>query len=121
MSPGETSMDGTLKRYRVMAIISGVMSLLLWFVDLPIKFFSHDDHLHSLVAWIPMVHGYLYPLYVLAAIQFSIKARVALPKMVGYILAGTLPVASLWAERHVVAQYGGHNHNGHKGETATKK
>ena len=106
MSGENTALDGVLKRYRIMAVISGVMSLLLWFVDLPIKLLTHNDHLHSLVAWIPMVHGYLYPLYVLAAIQFSLKARIALPKMVGYILAGTLPVASLWAERHVVAMYG---------------
>jgi hypothetical protein len=30
-----------------MAIISGVMSLLLWFVYVPIKAFSHDPNLHS--------------------------------------------------------------------------
>lgn len=34
--------DGTVQRYRIMAIISGVMSLLLWFVYVPIKAFGHD-------------------------------------------------------------------------------
>lgn len=97
--------DGTVQRYRVMAIISGVMSLLLWFVYVPIKAFSHDPNLHSKLVWIPIAHGYLYPIYVLTAIQLSIKAKWALPKMLGFILAGTLPVASLIAERRVVAMF----------------
>lgn len=97
--------DGTVQRFRVMAIVSGVMSLLLWFVYVPIKAFSHNPDLHSKLVWIPMVHGYLYPIYVITAIQLSIKAKWALPKMLGFILAGTLPVASLVAERRVVAQF----------------
>lgn len=98
-------MAGTVTRYRVMALVSGVMSLLLWFVYVPIKAFSSNPDLHSQLVWIPMVHGYLYPIYVLTAIQFSIKARWSLPKMLGLILAGTLPVASLVAERRVVRRY----------------
>jgi integral membrane protein len=98
-------MAGTVMRYRIMALVSGVMSLLLWFVYVPIKAFASNPDLHSNLVWIPMVHGYLYPIYVLAAIQFSIKARWSLPKMVGLILAGTLPVASLITERRVVRQY----------------
>jgi len=100
-----STMAGTVMRYRIMALISGVMSLLLWFVYVPIKAFAHNPDLHSKLVWIPMVHGYLYPIYVLAAIQFSIKARWSLPKMVGLILAGTLPVASLITERRVVHRY----------------
>lgn len=97
--------DGTVQRYRVMAIISGVMSLLLWFVYVPIKALSHDPSLHSALVWIPIVHGYSYPIYVLTAIQLSIKAKWPLPKMLGFILAGTLPVASLIAERRVVKMF----------------
>lgn len=98
-------MGGTVKRFRIMAIIAGVMSLLLWFVYVPLKAFNHNPEVHSSLVWIPMVHGYLYPIYVLTAIQLSIKARWALPKMLGFILAGTLPVASLVAERRVVAMF----------------
>jgi len=97
--------DGTVQRYRVMAIISGVMSLLLWFVYVPIKIINHSPDLHSMLVWIPIAHGYLYPIYVLTAIQLSVKAKWPLSKMVGFILAGTLPVASLIAERRVVAMF----------------
>lgn len=97
--------DGTVQRFRIMAIIAGVMSLLLWFVYMPIKVFADNPDLPSTLVWIPMVHGYLYPIYVITAIQLSVKAKWALPKMLGFILAGTLPVASLVAERRVVALF----------------
>ncbi|MFA5918372.1 MAG: DUF3817 domain-containing protein [Candidatus Nanopelagicaceae bacterium] len=97
--------DGTVQRFRIMAIVAGVMSLLLWFVYMPIKVLADNPDLPSKLVWIPMVHGYLYPIYVITAIQLSIKAKWALPKMLGFILAGTLPVASLIAERRVVALF----------------
>ena len=98
-------MKSAILRFRVMAIIAGVMSLLLWFVYMPIKYIFEAPDLHSSVIWIPMVHGYLYPIYILTAIQFATKARWPIMKMLGLILAGTLPVASLLAERRVVRRY----------------
>ncbi len=98
-------MSATVKRFRVMAIICGIMSLLLWFVYMPVKYLFELPDLHSAISWIPMVHGYLYPIYILSAISFAIKARWPLMKMLGLILAGTLPVASLIAERRVVRSY----------------
>lgn len=98
-------MKSAILRFRVMAIIAGVMSLLLWFVYMPIKYIFDAPDLHSSIIWIPMVHGYLYPIYILTAIQFATKARWPIMKMLGLILAGTLPVASLLAERRVVRSY----------------
>jgi integral membrane protein len=88
-----------------MAIIAGIMSLLLWFVYMPVKYIFDAPELHSSIIWIPMVHGYLYPIYILTAIQFATKARWPIMKMLGLILAGTLPVASLIAERRVVRSH----------------
>jgi integral membrane protein len=88
-----------------MAIIAGLMSLLLWFVYMPIKYLFDAPDLHSSIIWIPMVHGYLYPIYILTAIQFATKARWPIMKMLGLILAGTLPVASLLAERRIVRSH----------------
>jgi len=98
-------MKSAVKRFQVMAIIAGVMSLLLWFVYMPIKYIFDAPNLHSAIIWIPMVHGYVYPIYILTAISFSAKARWPIMKMLGLILAGTLPVASLIAERRVVRRY----------------
>ena len=98
-------MKSAVLRFRVMAIIAGLMSLLLWFVYMPVKYIFEAPELHSSIIWIPMVHGYLYPIYILTAIQFATKARWPIMKMLGLILAGTLPVASLIAERRVVRSH----------------
>ena len=88
-----------------MAIIAGVMSLLLWFVDLPVVYLFDNPDWKAAVAWIPFVHGWIYAVYVLVAIQFSVKARWSMKKIIWLILAGTLPFASIAAERRVVRQY----------------
>ena len=98
-------MKSAVLRFRVMAIVSGLMSLLLWFVYMPVKYIFDAPELHSSIIWIPMVHGYLYPIYILTAIQFATKARWPIMKMLGLILAGTLPVASLLAERRGVRSH----------------
>ena len=98
-------MSGVLMRFRVMAIIAGVMSLLLWFGYMPAKYILDNPSLIDLLTWVPIVHGYLYPIYVLTAIQFAVVAEFPIKRMFGFILAGTLPVASLIAERRVVKQY----------------
>ena len=94
-----------LTRYRVMAIVSGIMSLLLWFVYMPIKYILNNESWHQHSIWIPMVHGYLYPIYVLFAIQFSVSKRWKTTNILALILAGTLPIASIWAERYVTKRY----------------
>lgn len=98
-------MSGAVKRFRVMALIAGVMSLLLWFVDLPVAYLLNNEAWKAKVAWIPFVHGWVYAVYLLAAIQFSVKARWELRRVIWLALAGTLPIASFIAERKIVKTY----------------
>ncbi len=98
-------MKSSLARFRVMAIVAGVMSLLLWFVDLPVVYLFDNPDWKAAVAWIPFVHGWIYFAYVLVALQFSVKAKWPISKILWLLLAGTLPVASLIAERRVVRSY----------------
>ena len=99
------SMSGVVKRFRTMAILAGIMSPLLWFVDLPVAYLFDNESWKAKVDWIPFIHGWVYAVYVLTAIQFASKAKWPVMKMLGLILAGTLPVASLIMERKVVSQY----------------
>ena len=99
------NMSGVVKRYRTMAILAGIMSLLLWFVDLPVAYLFDNESWKAKVAWIPFVHGWIYAIYVLTALQFASKAKWPIMKMLGLIVAGTLPIASLIMERKVVSQY----------------
>jgi integral membrane protein len=98
-------MKSSLVRFRVMAIVAGVMSLLLWFVDLPVVYLFDNPDWKAAVAWIPFVHGWIYFAYVIVALQFSVKAKWPISKILWLLLAGTLPVASLIAERRVVRSY----------------
>ena len=98
-------MTGVVKRYRAMALAAGVMSLLLWFVELPVVYLVKNPDLTEKVKWIPFVHGYVYAFYVLTAIHFTAKARYTVKQMILFILAGTLPIASFVAERRVARQF----------------
>ena len=98
-------MSSAVKRFRFMALVAGVMSLLLWFVDPPVVYLFNNPDWKAAVAWIPFVHGWIYLAYVLVALQFSVKANWPIKKIVWLLLAGTLPFASIAAERRVVRQY----------------
>jgi integral membrane protein len=98
-------MKSAVTRFRVMAIICGVMSLLLWFVYLPAKYGFGAIETHKYLIAIPIVHGYLYMVYLLTALQLGVKSRWHLLRILWVMLAGTLPVASFIAERRVVKQY----------------
>ena len=94
-------MNGVIKRFRLMAIWAGVMSLLLWFVYMPAKYLVSDESFYERFIWIPTVHGLTYPFYLLAALHLCIVKRKSLLSTALFLLAGTLPVASIWIERSV--------------------
>jgi integral membrane protein len=88
-----------------MAIICGVMSLFLWFAYMPGKYLFNVVDDYRVLILIPIVHGYLYMAYILTVLQLGVQKGKSIFEMAWLILAGTLPVASLLAERKVVRQY----------------
>lgn len=92
-------MRSILIRYRIMCFAAGVMSLLLWFVELPVKYLLDLPALEERVLWIPIVHGYIYAFYVLATVHLAVKARWQIKRIIAFVLAGTLPIASFITER----------------------
>jgi len=96
---------GALARFRIMANIAGVMSLLLWLVYLPIKLTAAHDNVPTLIRLIAVVHGFAYMVYVVVTFNYCIAVRKPLKVAVFYMLAGTFPVASFVADRRAVAHY----------------
>lgn len=82
-----------------MCFAAGVMSLLLWFVELPVKYLLDLPEIEAKVLWIPIVHGYVYALYVLTTIHLAVRAKWQPIRIIKFVLAGTLPVASFITER----------------------
>ena len=97
-------MNGVITRFRIMAIWAGVMSLLLWFIYMPAKYLVSDESFYESFIWIPIVHGFTYPIYLLAALHLCIMKRKSLISTCLFLLAGTLPVASIWIERSVAKE-----------------
>jgi integral membrane protein len=100
------SLETAMKLFRVMALWCGVMSLLLWFVNVPTHYWIGKSYHHYFV-WVALVHGFTYPIYVLAAFNYSLKSNKSFTNTILFILAGTLPVASFIAERKVVKEFNG--------------
>ena len=98
------SLESAIKLFRVSAIWSGVMSLLLWFVNVPTHYWIGKSYHHYFI-WVALVHGFTYPIYVLAAFNYSLKANKSFVNTILFILAGTLPIASFIAERKAVASF----------------
>jgi len=87
--------------FRFWALWAGAMSLLLWFVYMPAKYLVSDKSFYEQFIWIPIVHGFTYPVYLLAALILCVAKRKSLLSTGLFLLAGTLPVASIWIERRV--------------------
>lgn len=98
------SLESAMKLFRVAAIWSGVMSLLLWFVNVPTHYWIGKSYHHYFI-WVALVHGFTYPIYVLAAFNYSLKSNKSFVNTILFILAGTLPIASFIAERKAVASF----------------
>lgn len=92
-------MPSVLTRYRIMSFAAGIMSLLLWFIELPVKYLLNMPSIEEKVLWIPIVHGYVYALYVLATVNLAVRARWQIKRIILFALAGTLPIASFITER----------------------
>ena len=91
-------MSGALLRYRVMADIVGVLLLVLCLVGMPLKYGADQPVVVSVIA---PIHGFLYIVYLLAALDLSRRARLTLSEMVAMAAAGLLPFLAFFVERRM--------------------
>ena len=92
---------GALTRYRVMAIITGTVLLFNCVVSVPLQAAHHDAVGH--VGW--TVHGGLFIVYCVTVLDLGIRASWSLIRIVLVGLAGTIPVATFFAERRVTHSF----------------
>ena len=80
--------------YRVMAWATG-----LWLIALTFEIVSHLVFHHP-IRWIGVVHGWVYFIYLLAALNLAVKVRWPLGKTIGVLLAGTIPLLGIIVEHY---------------------
>jgi integral membrane protein len=91
-------MSAALARYRVMAYVVGGWLIVLVFVGMPLKYLADEPLVVRIVG---PVHGFLYIVYLVFALDLAIKRRYALPRTALMLLAGALPFLAFWVERQV--------------------
>jgi integral membrane protein len=90
---------GALARYRVMAIVTGVMLLLLC-VELILRYVVDVSWIDA-VKWIPYAHGWIYVVYLVTVVDLWSKMRWTFGRLVAQVLAGVVPVMSFIVEKRV--------------------
>jgi integral membrane protein len=87
-----------LGRFRFVGILEGVSFLLLLFVAMPLKYFAD---MPEPVAIVGGIHGFLFALYLAAAVYMVFAAGWRLPRLLGAVVAAVLPFGPFVFERSV--------------------
>jgi integral membrane protein len=91
------SVDGALLRYRVVALIVSVLLVVLFGVGLPLQYAGGHGSVDAIVG---VAHGvFFYPLYILLTLDLTRRMRMTPVQLVLTVAAGTIPLASFYAER----------------------
>ena len=93
-----------VRRYRIMAYVTGVVLIILCFVGIPLQVFAHNEFV---VNYVGTMHGILYIIYLAAAYLMTrqVGLKLASPQTVIVLLAGTIPVLTFVVERWVTHRY----------------
>jgi integral membrane protein len=93
-----------VRRYRIMAYVTGVVLMFLVFVGIPLQIFAHNN---VVVNYVGTTHGILYMIYIVVAFLMTrrVQMKVASPSTLIVLLAGTIPVLTFVVERWVSHRY----------------
>ncbi|NIJ12757.1 integral membrane protein [Saccharomonospora amisosensis] len=92
-----TNLRGPLLRFRVAAFVTGIG--LLGLVAVMVLRYGFDNPDPSAV-YSP-IHGVIYMVYLVLAVDLALKARWSVKGTIGVLLAGCVPLLSFVAERAV--------------------
>lgn len=87
-------MSGALLRYRILALVTGVVLATLFFVGIPLQLAGHP----GVEQVTGTAHGFLYIVYLLTVLDLSVRMRWNLLKVLVVMLSGTIPLLGLWME-----------------------
>jgi integral membrane protein len=94
----------SVRCYRVMAYVTGVVLIVLCFVGIPLQVAAGNE---VVVSYVGTAHGFLYIVYLVAAFVMTRMVRMKLlsPATFIVLLAGTVPVLTFVVERWITRRY----------------
>jgi len=98
------ALAAAVRRYRIMAYVTGVVLMVLCFVGIPLQIWAHNL---VIVKYVGTAHGILYIIYVVVAFVMTRAVRIPLasPRTVIVLAAGTIPILTFVVERWVTRTY----------------
>jgi integral membrane protein len=94
--------DAAVRRYRVMAYITGTVLIVLCFVGIPLQVAVGND---VIVNDVGTLHGILYIIYLVTAYLLARRLRLSIGPTILMLAAGTIPVLTFVVERWVTRRY----------------
>lgn len=99
--PTRTELRGPLLRYQILSYLTAIGLIVLVFVAMPLRYLAHDKTLVSIVG---PAHGLVYLIYLLCVFDLGNKVGWTLKKSVLVMLAGVVPLLSVFVERAIHKQ-----------------
>ncbi len=99
-----SGLPGALARYRVMAYVVGIGLIILVFVGIPLQYGANQP---AVVKIVGPIHGFLYIIYLITALDLARRARFTLLQLAGMVGAGFIPILAFVVERIVVRRMNG--------------
>lgn len=97
--------EGALKRYRVMAVITGVLLILVFLGMLRYTpLVPRTDGLDSALSILSQVHGFIYVVYVVTVWQVWSQAKWGYGRLASMFFGGVVPLLSFFVERRVTSE-----------------
>lgn len=88
-------------RFRVLAVMVGIGLLVLVLVAMPLRYLAGY---HTFSEYFSPVHGFAYMGYLVVTVDLGRRAGWSLTRMLGVMLAGTVPLLSFVVERRVTRE-----------------
>ncbi|HEX2312379.1 MAG TPA: DUF3817 domain-containing protein [Thermomonospora sp.] len=92
-------MEAAINRYRVLALVVGVMLLMVVFVGMPIRYIGGNPTPSGIIS---PIHGLLYIVYLGFAFDLYRRAGWPLKQFLIMVSAGLVPFLAFFVERRIV-------------------
>lgn len=89
--------------YRIMAWTTGVLLIALCY-EMVVKYILKVEDIPTWLRMVPFVHGWCYLIYLVFTANLAMNVRWPIPKTIGILLSGTIPLAGVIVEHFQTKQ-----------------